>query len=297
MTPISVHLPCDSGQGIGGGFTFRNNLTKGILKNPNLKLSQTIEEADICLVAGPTMVSRQTIDKIVESKAKLVTRLDNVPRNSRNRNTGTSRLKEFAERADEVVWQCRWAREYLNDFIGREGVVIYNGVDDEVFTPEGRRYDPEELKGCDEIYMYSRFSRDETKRWEEAWYEFQLVHKRNPNAGLIIVGKFSPEQLEYNFDFFRGEKICFTNIVHDPNRLAEIYRGSKYFMATYFNDCYSNTILEALMCGVELVNVSFTGGTPELIKNFEEGDRGFCGLKRMTEDYEKLFRKVLEVEN
>jgi glycosyltransferase involved in cell wall biosynthesis len=248
-----------------------------------------LEDADICFVAGATMVKRETIDRLQELKKKLVVRLDNVPRNSRNRNTGTSRLKEFSQRADALVWQCNWAKFYLEDFIGRkDGTIIYNGVDTDIFKPEGAKMD---FGKRENVYLYSRFNRDETKNWEVAWYNYQLIQRENPEARLILVGQFSPEQVEYNFDFFRGEKVSYLGIVQDPETMANIMRSCGHLLATYFNDCYSNTYQEALACGMKLDKPNLSGGTPELIDNFELA--GVRGLKLMGQDYLDLFKKLV----
>lgn len=283
---IKIKLLNDSqGANLGGGWTFLRNLRKSFTYFPEIKTVENIEGADICFVAGPTMVTRQTIDKVQELGKKLIVRLDNVPRNSRNRNTGTSRLREFAKRADEVVWQCQWAKDYLIDFIEREGRIIYNGVDTDIFNPEGEKYN---FGDRENIYLYSRFNRDETKQWEVAWFKFQNIYKENKDAKLILVGQFSPEQQQYNFDFFRGEQVNYLGIINDPYEMAKIYRSCKYFLAVYYNDCYSNTYQEFLATSGKLYEPDMSGGTPELISN------GVISLENMAREYEKLFKEVLE---
>lgn len=285
-----VHLLNDSSQNIGGGWTFMRNLEKGLKLYSDVKIAGSIADADICFCSGPTMIKRSTVDKVQDMGKKLVVRLDNVPRNSRNRNTGTSRLKEFAERADGVVWQCFWAKEYLGDFIhAKKENIIYNGVDTDIFKPKGKLAQLNKLEGCKKIYLYSRFNRDETKRWEEAWYKFQMIHRDQEGAGLLIVGNFSPEQIDYNFDFFRGERVHFIPTVHDPEIMASIYRACDYFLATYYNDCFSNTYLEALACGVELFQPNMSGGTPELIDHYKNGK---YSLEHMIKEYVDFFKSI-----
>ncbi len=288
---MKIALLNDSKQGLGGAWSFMSNISKG-LKALGHEVVDNAFNADIALISGATMVSRDTVRNLKDRGVKLVTRIDNVPRNSNNRNTGTSRLKDYATWADEVVYQCEWAKDYLSYFLEKEGVIVYNSVDEEIFKPEGPSlgYNAD---GSSPIYLYSRFSRDETKRYEEAWYEYQLIHKKNPNAKLVLIGKFSPEHQKYNFDFFRGEKYEIPRIIDNPEEMARVYRGCDYLMAPYFNDCYSNTYLEALMCGVELYGVNMSGGTSELIENFNKG-REFNSLKRMTEDYVRVFERLLK---
>lgn len=280
---MKVALPCDSSQKLGGGFTFRRNLAKG-LEQLGHEIIEDYRTADVAVIAGATMVNRSTMEDIKNRKIKLVTRLDNIPRNSRNRNTGTSRLRDFTLLADAVVYQSEWAKGYLMPFVKREGVVIYNGVDTSVFCKKGSRID---FRG-EPVYLYSRFNRDETKRWEEAWYEYQMIQRRNPKAKLVIAGNFSPELIQYNFDFFMGENYEYVGVMESPERMAQIYRSCDYLLATYYNDCYSNTYCEAIACGCQLYRPDMSGGTPEVM------EQGVISLEEMAKRYVEVFERVLK---
>lgn len=278
---VRLAIPNDSSQQLGGGWTFRRNLIKGI--KSKCQVVDRIEDANIVLLTSATMITRDTVEKIKRLNKKFVLRIDNVPRNSRNRNTGASRLKDYAKLADKVVYQSNWAKDYLSPFVKKDGEVIYNGVDTDIFSKDGPRYD---FKG-EPVFLYSRYNRDETKRWEEAWFKYQAIQRENPSAKLVIVGNFSPEQIEYNFDFFMGENYEYRGIVTAQEEMAKILRGCDFLLATYYNDCYSNTYQEALACGVELFEPNMSGGTPELIK------RGVISLELMADDYLKVFEEVI----
>jgi len=183
--------------------------------------------------------------------------------------------------ATEVIYQSKWALDYLSPFLKADGRVIYNGVDREIFKPDGLQYDFEGKP----TYLYSRFGRSEGKGWENAWYRYQRIQREEPKAGLVIVGKFSDQLREYNFDFFQGERFEYQGVVEDPFEMAKIYRGCDYLMAVYENDCYSNTYLEALACGCKLVDPRMSGGTPELIENRKDG----------VKDCSEMVREYLEV--
>src|SRR5688572_26385879 len=159
------------------------------------KMANSYEEADIYLIPSPTMVQREEVLKAKDDGKKIVLRLDNAVRNSRNRNTGMTRMYDFAQWADLVVYQSEWARDYLKPFLKKDGAVIINGVDTDLFHGEDH-YD----KG--NIYLYSRFNRDETKNWEVARYWYSQRQIDFPDAELWIVGQFSPELVEGNFDFY-----------------------------------------------------------------------------------------------
>ncbi len=279
---------------MGGGFTFLRNLKKG--SQGLFELVGSIEACDIFLISGVTMVSKETFRKAQDLGKKIVTRLDNVPRNSRNRNTGTSRLRSYSQQSSAVIWQSEWARWYLKDFVGRDGKIIHNGVDLDVFHDVQEEYDHFlfDDRGRDNYYLYSRFNRDETKNWEKAWYEYQLIQRENKEAKLMIVGKFSPENIEWDFDFFRGENFEYLGIIDDPKQMAKIYRSCGYFLATYFNDAFSNTYLEALVSGVKLYEPDVSGGTDEMIQLFNSRGKDYFSLQRMAQDYLAVFKEVLE---
>lgn len=280
---LRVSIPSDSQQTLGGGFSFRRNLIKALEKTGEVAVVE-VPEADIVLIPSTSMITKETFYKAKELGKKIIVRLDNVPRNSRNKNTGTSRLQMMAQKADAIVWQCQWSKDYLADFIGRDdGTIIYNGVDTEMFNTSGGK----KPFSNHSVYLYSRYNRDETKNWEVAWYKYQLIQRANPDAHLVIVGKFADELRQYNFDFFRGEKITYMGIVSEPEEMAAIYRGCHYLLATYFNDCYSNTYQEAMACGVKLYEPNMSGGTPELIKN------GVISIDEMAKHYMDYFKAVI----
>lgn len=290
---MKVALPVDSMQGLGGGFSFQRNLKKGLELIGHEVVASPLK-ADIALIAGATMITKETFRMIRDAGVPIVTRLDNVPRNSRNRGVGTSRLQNFSKQSQEVVWQGEWARYYLKDFIGKEGVIVHNGIDLSIFTPKGDAVDFGVGGNTDNVYLYSRYSRDETKHWETAWYEYQLIQRENKDAKLIIMGKFSQEIIEYGFDFFRGENFDYIGTQIHAEKIAEILRGCGHLIATYYNDAFSNTYLEALCTGVKLYKPDMSGGTPEMLDLFQKHGREYFSLQRMAEDYVTVFRNVLQ---
>ena len=268
-----------------------SNLKKGLNASDH-HVVDSLSKADIAIVSGATMVTRETIAEVKNRGVKLVVRIDNIPRNSRNRNTGTSRLYDFSQAADAIVFQSKWSQIYLEPFIKKSGTVIYNGVDTDIFNQKDitRTQD-------DPVYLYSRFSKDPTKNWWEAWYKYQFVHRENPKSQLWIVGQIPQdmaETIEYNWDFYMGEVVTHFGVIEDQQRMAKMYKAANYLMATYFIDCYSNTYLEAAMCACELFSPNMSGGTPELIRNLEKGEE-YNGLDRMTSEYVEVFEEVLNV--
>lgn len=287
---IKIGILNESEQLIGGGWSFISNFIQGIV---NIKADVQLcepEGADIVFIPSSSMVAKSdTVKQLKDSGKKIVLRVDNATRDSRNRGAGMGKMKRIAEMSDCTIYQSYWAMNYLQPYLqGKNIHVIPNGVNTHIFRPDGIQYSFGESLP---VYLYSRFNRDETKCWEKAWYNFQMIYRENPKAKLVIIGKFSKEQVEYNFDFFMGEDFEYRGIITSQEELAKIYRGCNYLMATYYNDCYSNTYLEFLACKggdtKTLYQPDLSGGTPEILKN------GVITIETMSSNYYEVLKNVI----
>lgn len=281
---MKIYILNESKQSLGGGWSFIRNFKKGLQGREDVMLVSDWRDADIVFIPAATMTSRDTVSIVHGAGKKIVLRLDNIPRNSRNRGTGTSRLYDITQIADKVIYQSMWARDYLMPFLGKWGPVVYNGVDTEIFNKEGEWVN---FGDYSQVVLYSRYNRDETKGWERAWYEYQLIHRQDPNTLLVLLGRFSEELVAYNFDFYNNETVKYLGVEESPEKIASIMRGCDILLAPYFNDCYSNTIQEAMACGLEL-RVDLSGGTSELLSN------KVITLETMVTNYVKEFDVLLQ---
>ena len=189
--------------------------------------------------------------------------------------------------ADVVIYQSEWAKQWIKPFIKRDGVVILNGADESIFKPEGKKI---EKQGKPQ-WLYSRHNRDETKRWEDTWYHFQKTFYKNSNVHLWIVGQFSPENRKYNFDFFGGaeKRYRYFGVIQEPKEMAKLYRSADLLYLPYFMDACSNTVIEARLCGLEVIyNEGQGGGTREIMEaSLEE-----LTLESMGKKYLEVFKKL-----
>lgn len=286
---MRIYLANSSQQKFGGGFSWIANFRKGM----GSRVTDEYDNSDVYLVPSPTMVQREDVIKAKDDGKRIVLRIDNAVRNSRNRNTGMSRMHDFAEWADLIIYQSRWARKYLMPFLGKDGAVIHNGIDTSIFNRDSRN------NSDHQIYLYSRFNRDETKNWEAARYWFSQMSVKDRSAELWIVGNFSPELIEGNFDFYNGELYKFWG-VQTPETLVSIYKQCNALIYTYFCDACSNTLIEALCCGLRIEGYPFfleTGGAPEIMQYFTDPfkyDDGlkYFGLERMCRQYIEEIKKL-----
>lgn len=264
---MQVHIANYEPERRGGGWTAARYLHDGLDAVP-------YEEADIYLICGATMVFRSEVEQAKADGKKIVLRVDNAVRNSRNRGTGMTRLKAFADVADLIIYQSQWARNFLMPFLGKDGQVILNGVDTAVFSASNAEL-PEDS------YLYVRSSRDEGKGWINAWYWFV----NNPGT-LEIVGKFSKENLEHNFDFFNNERFRFMG---EQSFMPDVFRRNKHFLYSYWNDACSNTLLEARASGCEIIDVDGalkSGGAPEIMACKD------ISVERMISEYKNALETI-----
>ena len=168
---MKIHIPNYEPNRIGGGWTATKYLYEGLE-------CCDYKEAKVYFITGPTMVKHEEVAKAKADGKKIVLRLDNHLLNSRNRNTGMSRMKAYCEVADLIIYQSQWAKDYLMPFTKRDGVVILNGVDTKLFKPGNK------IKGS---CLYIRSSRINEKGWEMARYWYTANSIKQGLTGLTII--------------------------------------------------------------------------------------------------------------
>lgn len=276
---MKIYVANSSEQKIGGGWSFIRNLKRGM----GDLITDNYDEADIYFISSPTMVQRDEVQHAKQDGKKIVLRIDNAVRNSRNRNTGMTRMKDFAEWSDLVIYQSAWARDYLKGFLDKDGVVILNGIDTDLFKPAEKN----------ENVIYTRFNRDETKNWEAARYWFSRNHK--PDQKLLIAGNFSDELRNGNFDFYNDEAYEYIGVL-DERSMAKVLSVTGKFLYTYFNDACSNSLIEALCSGCEIVGDEYyrtTGGAAEILRAYAYNRRDYFSIYRMAKEYTECLQAIV----
>jgi glycosyltransferase involved in cell wall biosynthesis len=286
---MKLYIPNYDPNGIGGGWSFLRNLIKGI--KSKVQICHNLEECDIMFICGPTMVQRDEVKKARALGKKIVLRVDNIPEDYRNRGTAISRLKDFSEMADVVVYQSNWAREYVMSLTGIDGCIILNGIDRNVFNDTG--------KTNNKNVLYVRSSTNENKRWQEAKYIFRKMWLADKDLHFIVVGNFADYIKLYGSDFcdrYRlglfDEPYTYLGQIKTAEEMATVYKDCHEILVPYYNDACSNTVLEARACGckINICDSGLSGGTSELLAMPEE----FIGSDRMVKDYISLFGLTLQ---
>lgn len=276
---IKVYAPNSKEDGIGGGFTFWRNFRKGM--SGLVHFVGSWQECDIFFITGITVVEKTEIHEAHKAGKKIVLRVDNVPRKSRNkRSSPHERLREFAELADVVVYQSEWAKNYCHPLCG-DGTVIHNGVDTDTFRP-----DPE--KQVMNRYIYAYHGKNETKNFWEAHLRFQLIHRQDEHAQFWFIYDFgnSHEELAAaKYDFWQGEHVLHLPQQGSAGEMAEILQQCGHLIYPSIGDAAPNIVLEARACGLDIIGAAprELSGTQELV------DLKDISLERMCEEYYGVF--------
>ncbi len=258
----------------GGGWSFLENITRELREH----YVQDPDKADVLLIPSASMVDRATVTPYV-GKKKIVLRVDNWLKDSRNRGTGMSRMIDFAEIADVIVYQSKWAQGYLGSVLGYpdRARVILNG--------SSIRFDLPKEQHNVYRYLYARQNRDDSKQQHVAFYEYQMRARQfEEQPELWIVGEFSPEITQWNFDLGNMPVKYFGSVPY--SQMPDIMSQCDALLYSYFNDACSNTLSEALMARLEIVDCSGmlqTGGAKEQMQ------AGVRTTKQMADEYYKVF--------
>lgn len=288
---LKVYCPNTSKQQIGGGFTFLQNFIKG--GKGKFEVVDNWQDCDIVLITSVTMTQRAEMEEAKKAGKKIVCRIDNFVKDSRNRGTAISRMRDFSKMADYIIFQSKWAEDYVGWFfkekvgikdLDNKSSVIYNGVDTDFFFYKDK---PEERRG--NVYLFVQYNRDENKRFPEAAMYFHQQWRQRQNIELWCVGNFTPELVQYNFDFFAGETVRYVPAILDRMELGDLMRRAKYLLFPAYCDCSPNTVSEAIACGVTPLITNPAGGTDEVVANCLNKT---YTIQDMAQSYLKIFNKL-----
>jgi len=287
---MKIYIANESKKQIGGGYSFVRNFIKGC-KN-NAEITDNIYNCEIFFIPSASMTSKDLVRQAFELKKKIVLRVDNVLKDSRNRGNGMNRFFEFASMADLIIYQSEWCSNYLGYALKwrnleKSSEIILNGTDRDIFKPEGARM----RKTGSPQYLYTRFNKEETKNWHYVYYEYQMIQRLNPEASLWLLGNFSREMVQYNFDFFDNENVRHLGIASCPEAMAMYLRSCDELLLPYYNDACSQTAIEARCCGTKInaMGYGISGGTPEILRV----DLRVLDYRTMTNRYLEAFKKLL----
>ncbi len=183
--------------------------------------------------------------------------------------------------AEKTIFQSRYSLEKHLE-LGmefRNPVVILNAADSEIFHPQGR----------------SIFSRNRKIRLVAASWSSNL------NKGAPVY-RWLDESLDwerFEFTFVGSSPIRFKNIRMipplDSYSLAKLMREHDIYITASKNDPCSNSLIEALSCGLPAIYLQ-SGGHPEIVKQagagFEAAEQIPELLNQVVDGYESFQSRI-----
>lgn len=307
---MNIHIPYNSDQNIGGGYTFFRNFASAISHNPNLTLVNETMPHEVLFAFSPSTISGEVIARSKAKGAKFVLRMDGVPEDNRNSGKGTRRLVEYALKADFIIFQSNFVQQTVGRILRDNGVVcptviIQNGVDTSIFTSAGGKVN---LQGSPKI-LHVAYRKDNNKRYEEVLQMYRELWTYNKQANLILIGRYPTEWQDYNMGFFNGERYKRMGIMTDDTAKATFMRSCDVMFYPAYADPAPNVVLEAMACGVPIVYnryggvaeyvgdcgvaIGSGGSYPELIERAMQIDRSIVRGKALQYSLEEMMRKYI----
>ena len=260
----------------GGTNQFLRALRKEFIKMEVYEEDE--ERADVILFNSYPSSSEYFFDKILKIKKKYpsriaIYRLDGPISLYRGKDKEVDRIIAVFNKlfADGIIFQSNWCREknkrHFNIF-SRYETVIHNSPDNEVFNRKGRKkFNP---NGKINLVATS---------WSCNWRKgFDIYKYLDENLDF----------LRYDMTFVGNSPIEFKNIKWikpvPPEKVAEILKQHDIFITAARNDPCSNSLIEALSCGLPAVALN-DGGSPELV---QRGGELFNGKDDIIGKIEKV---------
>jgi len=183
------------------------------------------------------------------------------------------------KRAERVIANSKGLRALaLKSHPSRKIEVIHNGVDTDEFKPNYKRDN-----GLRLLCVSRLIKRKGIEHLIEA-----IADLKEYDISLVIAGEGDQKGALQNLSNVLGvtSKIVFKGYVrHDC--LNELYSSSDVFILPSLNEGMSNTVLEAMACGLPIV-ITDTGGTAELFN-----ENGFIIGKKNKEAIVEALQKFL----
>jgi glycosyltransferase involved in cell wall biosynthesis len=267
-------------EGLGGPASFRARLVQGLQARGVRVVSNPADSAvTSMLVIGGT----SRLNDLWQARrrgVRIVQRLNGMNWIHRRRFTGVrhflrSEWNNFIlstirrSYADRIVYQSNFARSWWQTVYGGvrpSGSVIYNGVDLQVYHPQGSGQPPEDRYRV--LLVEGRLGGGNEMGLENAVQLVRQLHSTMPlPVELMVIGDVPPRLREVyqrqDSGWIRWEGVVKREQVADFDRSAHV------LFSADLNAACPNSVIEALACGLPVVAYA-TGSLPELIT----GDAG-----------------------
>jgi glycosyltransferase involved in cell wall biosynthesis len=259
--------------GVGGMVSFQAKLTAGLLAR-GIQVSNDTSSIDLdaVLITGGTR-DLPGLLRLRRRGIRIVQRLDGINWLHRRQHTGLrhflraeygNRLLSFIRSriVTGIVYQSDFVRGWWGRQYGPErvpSVVIHNGVDLSIYTPNGPQQRPSD-----------RFRLLLVEGSLQGGYENGLMTAIELAEGLfvklplelMVAGRLSPD-MQALYQSKSKVPITWAGLI-PPDAIPALDRSAHLLYSADLNAACPNSVIEALACGLPVVGFS-TGALPELI--------------------------------
>jgi glycosyltransferase involved in cell wall biosynthesis len=259
--------------GVGGMVSFQAKLTAGLLaRGIQVSNDTSATDLDAVLITGGTR-DLPGLLRLRRRGIRIVQRLDGINWLHRRQHTGLrhflraeygNRLLSFIRSriVTSIVYQSDFVRGWWGRQYGPErvpSVVIHNGVDLSIYTPNGPQQRPSD-----------RFRLLLVEGSLQGGYENGLMTAIELAEGLfvklplelMVAGRLSPD-MQALYQSKSKVPITWAGLI-SPDAIPALDRSAHLLYSADLNAACPNSVIEALACGLPVVGFS-TGALPELI--------------------------------
>jgi len=166
--------------------------------------------------------------------------------------------------ADHIVYQSQFARTWWQTVHGSTRAsheVIYNGVDLNVFSPEGEGERPKDFIRL--LLVEAHLGGGNEPGLENALaLAAQLARRVTQPVELMVVGEV-PSGLRASMHMPTGVRVNWAGVV-PRDQIPQVDRSAHLLFSADLNAACPNSVIEALACGLPVVSFA-TGALPELL--------------------------------
>lgn len=169
--------------------------------------------------------------------------------------------------ADFTVYQSHYSKYCAEKFLGKKrkdpSEIIYNGVDLNLFSPQGEKQDVRDNPDQQIFFTASAFRREDQIT---PILEALEIYKRKytDNFKFLVAGTFSPKISHIPEKWAHFKNIQFIGRIENRD-LPTYERAADVFLFTHLNPPCPNNVIEALACGLPICGVA-DGAMSELIR-------------------------------
>lgn len=290
----------------GGPRTFHDTLEKYLPLVSGGKMAVTglldksVESAIVVAFIGAKEVAKE---KENNPKLKVISRVDGLPFKTEDGSVNLEQVKLMTDtitKADLIVWQSNFAKKAWEPYLqlDKKSIIIPNGVDLEIFKPEGEKF-PLDVSKFNILHVnFSTFK-----------------HKRIDLLEDIIIGSIDNKSLHFTL---MGQYVD-TSIINDMEKwgvypnvtylgpmdqskegrklLATVYRAANALLFTSNHEGCPNTVLEAIGCGLPVIYNDEVDIVPELLGDNCLPFNDCESFNSRVEHWDKHWNPIYIVEN